>query len=98
MAAERIHAVAKRYQEYLRKKAEQGDRRTRKVFAPLEAVTFDRVELSASRQDTENDYQWLTSYIKGLSDEEVSLKMKQYQDSFPTIDEAFIDKLQMELL
>ena len=98
MAAERIHAVAKRYQEYLRKKAEQGSRRERKVFAPLEAVTFDRVELTAPQHDAENDYRWLATYIKGLSDEEVSLRMKQYQDSFPTIDEAFIDKLQMELL
>jgi hypothetical protein len=98
MAAERIHAVAKRYREYLRKKTEQGDRRTRKVFTPLEAVTFDRVELTSPRQNAENDYQWLTAYTKGLSDEEVSLKMRQYRDSFPTIDEAFIDKLQMELL
>ena len=98
MAAERIHAVAKRYQEYLRKKAEQGDRRTRKVYAPLEAVTFDRVELTAPQQEAAADYQWLSTYIKGLSDEEVSRKMKQYRDSFPTIDEAFLDKIQMELL
>ncbi len=98
MAAERIHAVAKRYQEYLRKKAEQGDRLTRKVFAPLDAVTFDQLELTAPKQKAGSDYLWLTDYIKGLSDEEVSLKMKKYRDGFPTIDEAFLDKLQMELL
>ena len=98
MAAERIQAVARRYREYLQRRAEQGERRTRTMTAPLEMLFFDRVELTGSPKGNGNDYQWLAAYIEGLSDEEVDRKMKQLRDSFPTIDEAFLAKLQMELM
>ena len=96
MAAERTRMVSRHYLEYLKKK-KQELQAGKKVVTPLHALTFDQVELSSSSAENTSDYTWLTTYIQGLSNEEVARKMKAYQDSYSTVDDAMTDKLMLEL-
>lgn len=97
MATERTQTVSRRYSQYLRNHPHLDGLKKRPV-APVDAVTFDRVELSSHERDSSGEYTWLTKHVVGMSDEEVARKMKQYRDSYSTIDEAFIDKVLMEVL
>ncbi|MBN1758338.1 MAG: hypothetical protein JW863_08475 [Chitinispirillaceae bacterium] len=97
MAAERTRAISRHYLEYLQKKT-RGTEYPKKDIAPVQAMMFDHVELSSPPDKDSSDYQWLTNYISELSDEEVSRKMKQFRNSYSTVDEACTDKIMMELL
>lgn len=97
MAAERTQVVSRHYLAYLKKKNQEAQTGKR-VVAPLDAVTLDRVELSFSSADNSTDTTWLTNYIKNMPNNEVSGKMKAYRDSFSTVDEAMTEKLLLELL
>ena len=96
MAAERTQKVSPRYLEYLRNHAH--DRYKKRNVTPVDALTFDLLELSGNKETDVEKYQGLTSLIIAMPKEEVAGKMKKYLDSFPTIDEAFVEKLLMEIL
>jgi hypothetical protein len=63
---------------------------------PIEAVTMETVELSQINAIT--DFTWLNKYVSDLPDEVVNERMKQYRDSFDSIDDALIDSLIIEEL
>ena len=97
MAAERTRTISRHYLEYLKKRA-QGTEYPQRNVAPVQAVMFDSVELSSSPEKEMIDHHWLTSYIAGLSDKEVTRKVKKYFQGYSTIDDAIVDKILMELL
>lgn len=65
---------------------------------PIDAITIDRVELSGEHPEISAEYEWLTTSIAGMSTVAVNRKMKNYLDSFPTIDDALAEKLILEAL
>lgn len=65
---------------------------------PIEAITLDRVELSGEQPEVLTEYAWLTSSIAAMNTESVNRKMKNFIDSFPTIDDALAEKLIFEEL
>jgi hypothetical protein len=74
-------------------------KRFRRLSAgPIDAITLDRVELSGEHPEIAKEFEWLVSSIATMSSETVSRKMKNYLDSFPTIDDALAEKLVMEAL
>ena len=98
MDSERIQKVSQRYRDYLKKQlpADHEGKGIRSLC--VEALTFDRVELSGDSPRPDNDYRWLSNLIKKMPDEEVARKIKKYRNSFDTIDDAFTESVLMEML
>ena len=95
MVHERTQSLSQRFDGYLRNRLFSGERR-RLFKQPIDAVTFDRVDLSGEEPDRVVEYKWLTARVSTMSDDEVARKMKEYRDSFPTIDDALAEKIIME--
>ncbi len=57
---------------------------------PIDALTFDAVELSGQKNES---YSWLTSYIKDLPESMISERMKSFRDSFESMEDYLSDKM-----
>lgn len=95
MTPERMQSLSRQLDGYLRHRPFSGQRR-RSFKQPIDAVTFDVVDISGEEPDRVKEYQWLTVMVANISEKEVSRKMKEYRDSFPTIDDAVAEKVMME--
>lgn len=57
---------------------------------PLDALTFDAVELSGHNDES---YSWLVSYINELPDTVIKERTKAFRNSFESIEDYIADKL-----
>ncbi len=97
MSGERTRPLSGKLEAYLRNRiisSRNGDGLSR----PIEALTFDSVDLSGNLPETRNEYKWLNDLVSGLPEKYTKRKMKEYLNSFPTIDDAVVEKLIMEEL
>lgn len=60
---------------------------------PIDAITFDAVELSGIK---ENSNSWLVDYITDLPDSVVRERIKKFRDSFDCIEGCLAEKLIIE--
>ncbi|MBN1576974.1 MAG: hypothetical protein JW913_10505 [Chitinispirillaceae bacterium] len=97
MVPERTQSVSPRHDGYLHNRIFAKQRR-RTFKQPVDAVTFDLVDLSGEELNRVGEYAWLTAIAATMSDKEVAIKMKKHRDSYPTIDDALADKIIMEAL
>lgn len=95
MVPERTQSLSRQLDGYLRNRFFSGQRR-RPFKQPIDAVTFDLVDISGEEPDRVGEYQWLIAMVSTLSEKEVARKMKKYRDSFSTIDDAVAEKVMME--
>jgi hypothetical protein len=65
---------------------------------PINAVTFDIIDLSDNKPDRSSEYNWLIKMISEMPDKEVTRKMKSYNNSFTDIDDAVTEKVIFEAL
>ena len=65
---------------------------------PIDAVTFDSVEITGQELDEENSSASLISLIQNMSDQEVSRRMKKHRNTYQTVEDALVEKLFMEAL
>jgi hypothetical protein len=75
-----------------RKKISQKEKR------PINAITFEKLDLSTHTADTENEIALLSDLVKSLPDEYVRDRMSQVKDLYPIIDDYLVEKLIMEVL
>jgi hypothetical protein len=57
---------------------------------PIDAVTFDAVELSGQKDES---YTWLASYINDLPDTVIRERTRVFRDSFESVEDFLVDKL-----
>ncbi len=57
---------------------------------PIDAVTFDAVELSGQKDES---YSWLASYINEIPDTVIRERARAFRDSFESIEDFLADKL-----
>lgn len=65
---------------------------------PLDAITFDRVELSGEQPELVSENTGLIKIITEMNSSTVDRKIKNYLDSFTTIDDAIAEKIFMEAI
>ncbi len=97
MNIERIQPASERERGYLRNR-NIAKRRQRSFNLPIDAVTFDLVDLSGEVPKQIGKYDWLTSMVMAMPDEEVNRRMKKLRDSYSDIEDALADKVIMEAL
>ena len=97
MEPERTQTFSNRTRAYLSGRM-TGKKKIAGDLRPIEALTFDRLELSGVEPVKSDEYGWLTSAVTRMSDETVRRKMKKYRDSFPTIEDSLAEKIIMEEL
>ncbi len=68
----------------------------KKPRKPVEAVTFDRIEISGD--SSEADCTFLRQFIEAMPEEVVRERMKDYLDAFVELEEILCEKLIMEEL
>jgi hypothetical protein len=77
-------------------------KRKREIFQnkkrPVNAITFDTLDLNTNTAETENDIALLSDLVKSLPDEYVRDRMSQVKDVYPVIDDYLVEKLIMEEL
>lgn len=69
----------------------------KKKLSPLQAVAFDRIDLSSPQQGA-SDISWLRKFILDMPDETVKERMRQVFDACPEFEEVLSEKLIMEEL
>jgi hypothetical protein len=97
MNTERIQPALGRERGYLGNRTFEK-RRRRSLNLPIDAVTFDLVDLSGEVPEQVGKFDWLTSMVKAMSDEEVHRRMKKLRNSYSNIEDALADKVIMEAL
>jgi hypothetical protein len=75
-----------------RKKNTQAEKK------PINAITFDMLDLSKNIAENDNDIALLSDLVKSFSDDYVRERMNQVKDSYPIIDDFLVEKLIMEAL
>ena len=89
------------YTERIQKYNQKGiifEKRKNALIHPVEAITFDTVEISEETENEVSQIEMLVELINKMSDREVAGRIKKYRDSFETIDDALVDKLFIECL
>ncbi|MBN1308377.1 MAG: hypothetical protein JXA18_10700 [Chitinispirillaceae bacterium] len=97
MVPERTHSVSPRHDGYLHNRfltKQPG----RSFTQPVDAITFDLVDLSGEKPEQGREYAWLTAIAATMSEKEVARRAKKHRDSYPTVDDALADKIIMEAL
>lgn len=97
MVPERTQPLSQKLEGYLRNPL--FSRQWRRSFRqPIDAVTFDVVDISGEKPGRIDEYQWLKTLVSSMSEKEVERKMKDYRNSFTTIDDAVAEKIIMEAI
>jgi hypothetical protein len=68
------------------------------INKPINALTFDVIDLSDNVPDQSTEYNWLTKMILEMPDKEAMRKMKSFSNSFSDIDDGVVEKVIMEAL
>jgi hypothetical protein len=95
MNSERIQAVEKQHRIYKSNKITPGSE-VRSLKRPIDIIALDIIDVSGEKPKPADTQNWLTALVREMPEEEVARRMKKYRDSFPTIDEALVEKVFLE--
>lgn len=72
--------------------------RKRQGISPIDAVTVDlnNADVVEIPENIKDNYCWLADYIKNIPDSVVNEKIKDYRDSFETVENFIVEKLLIE--
>jgi hypothetical protein len=65
---------------------------------PIDAVTFESFTQINENPSHEENYKWLHTFIKDMSDSTVNERIKEFRDSFDLVDDGIVEMLIMEEL
>lgn len=83
---------------YSAEKKRPSQRKDLSWRSPIDALTFDRVEISDQQPENDASYAWLTAFAAALPDDVVERKMRKLRNEYEQIDDAIVDKVIMEAI
>lgn len=83
---------------YSAEKKRSSQRKSHSWRSPIDALAFDRVEISDQQPENTTPNAWLIAFAAALPDDVIERKMRKLRNDYEQIDDAIVDKVIMEAI